>query len=54
MQKKVNVLVRLHETMQEKLKIASYSQPIQIFILVPDRWSRMDCSEYFNIFKYLV
>ena len=28
MQKKVNVLVRLQETMQEKLKMASYSGPI--------------------------
>ena len=26
MQKKVNVLVRLHEAMQEKLKTASYSE----------------------------
>ena len=39
MQKKVNVLVRLHETMQEKLKTASYSEPIQILNLVPDKWS---------------
>ena len=30
MQKKMNVLVRLHEAMQEKWKIASYSEPIQI------------------------
>ena len=35
MQKKVNVLVRLHEAMQEKLKAASYSEPIQILTLVP-------------------
>ena len=54
MQKKVNVLVRLHEAMQEKLKTASYSDPIQIVTLVPDKWSRMYCSEYFNIFEYLV
>ena len=27
MQEKVNVLVRLHEAMQEKLKTASYSEP---------------------------
>ena len=54
MQKKVNVLVRLHEAMQEKLKTASYSQPIQILTLVPDKWPRMYCSEYFNIFEYLV
>ena len=39
MQKKVNVLVRLHEAMQEKLKTASYSEPIQILTLVPDKWS---------------
>ena len=37
MQKKVNVLVRLHEEMQEKLKTASYSEPIQILTLVPDK-----------------
>ena len=54
MQKKVNVLVRLHEAMQEKLKTASYSEPIQILTLVPDKWSRMYCSEYFNIFEYLL
>ena len=54
MQKKVNVLVRLHEAMQEKSKTASYSEPIQILTLVPDKWSRMYCSEYFNIFEYLV
>ena len=54
MQKKVNVLVRLHEAMQEKWKTASYSEPIQILNLVPDKWSRMCFSEYFNILKYLV
>ena len=53
MQKKVNVLVRLHEAMQEKSKTA-YSEPIQILTLVPDKWSRMYCSEYFNILEYLV
>ena len=45
MQEKVNVLVRLHETMQEKLKTASYSEQIQILTLVADKWSRMYCSE---------
>ena len=54
MQKKVNVLVRLQEAMQEKSKTASYSEPIQILTLVPDKWSRMYCSEYFNILEYLV
>ena len=54
MQEKVNVLVRLHEAMREKLETASYSEPIQILILVPDKWSRMYYSEYFNIFEYLV
>ena len=43
MQKKVNVLVRLHEAMQEKSKTASYSEPIQILTLVPDKWSQMYC-----------
>ena len=54
MQKKVDVLVRLHEEMQEKLKTASYSKAIQILTLVSDKWSRMHCSEYFNILEYLV
>ena len=49
--KKVNVLVMLHEVMQEKLKTASYSEPIQILTLVPDKWSRMYCLEYFNILE---
>ena len=43
-QKKVNVLVRLYEAMQEKLKTASNSKPIQILTLVPDKWSQMYCS----------
>ena len=54
MKEKVDDLVRLHETMQEKLKTASYLEPIQILTLVPDKWSRMYYSEYFNIFEYLV
>ena len=51
---KVNDLVRLHEAMQEKLKAASYSEKIQILTMEPDKWSRMYCSEYFNVFEYLV
>ena len=54
MQEKVNVLVRLHEAMQVTLKTATYSEPIQVLTLVPDKWSRMYCSEYFNILEYLV
>ena len=54
MQKKMNVLVRLHEAMAEKLKAASYSEQIQILSLVTDKLSRIYCSEYFNIFQYLV
>ena len=54
MKEKVNDLVRLLEAMKEKLKTASYSQRIQILTLVPNKWSRMYCSEYFNAFEYLV
>ena len=54
MKNKVNDLVRLHKAMQEKLKTASYSEQIHILTLVPDKWSRMHCSEYFNIFEYLL
>ena len=54
MKEKVNDLVRLHKAMQEKLKTASYSEQIQILTLVPNKWSRMCYSEYFNIFEYLV
>ena len=50
----VNDLVRLLKAMQEKLKTASYSEQIHILTLVPDKWSRMHCSEYFNVFEYLV
>ena len=53
MKEKVNDLVRLHKTMQEKLKGASYSEQLQILTLVPDKWSQMHCSEYFNVFQYL-
>ena len=51
MKEKVDDLVRLHKAMQEKLKTASYSEQIQILTLVPDKWSRMYCSEYFIKFK---
>ena len=54
MKEKVNDLVRLHKAIQEKLKTASYSEQIHILTLVPDKWSRMHCSEYFNVFEYLV
>ena len=37
-----------------KLKTGSYSEQIQILILLPDKWSRNYCSEYFNVFEYLV
>ena len=40
--------------MQKKLKTASYSKQIQILTLVPDKWSRIYWSEYFNFFEYLV
>ena len=53
MKEKVNDLVRLHKAMQEKLKTASYSEQIQILTLVPDKWSRMYCPEFFNVFEYL-
>ena len=54
MKERVNDLVRLHETIQEKLKTASYSEQIQILTLVPDKWSQMYCSEYLRVFEYLV
>ena len=54
MKEKVNDLVWLHEVMQEELKTASYSEQIQILTLVSDKWSQMDCSEYFNVFEYLL
>ena len=53
-QKKVNVLVRLYEAIQKKIKTASYSKSIQILTLAHDKWSRMYCSEYFKILEYLV
>ena len=37
MQKKLNVLVKFHEAVQEKSKTVSYSEPIQILTLVPDK-----------------
>ena len=50
----MNDLDRLHEGMQEKLKTASYSEQIQTLTLVPGKWSQTYCSEYFNVFEYLV
>ena len=54
MKQKGNDLLSLHEAVQEKLKTASYSEKIQILTLVPDKWSRMYCSEYFKVFEYIV
>ena len=54
MKEKLNDLVRLHKAMQEKLQTVSSLEQIQILTLVPDRWSRMYCSEYFNVLEYLV
>ena len=54
MKEKVSDLVRLYEAMLEELKTASYSEQIQILTFVPDKWSQMHCSEYFNVFEYLV
>ena len=54
MKEKVNDLVRLHKAMEQILKTASYSEKIQILTLVPEKWSRMYCSEHFNVFEYLV
>ena len=64
MKEKVNDLVRSHEAIQEKLKTALYLEHFSIifratricifFTLVPDKWSRMYCSEYFGVFEYLV
>ena len=54
MQEKVNVLVRLHKAMQEKLKTASYSEPVQILTLVHNKWSQMYYLECFNLFEYLI
>ena len=54
MKEKVDDLVRLHNAMQEKLKTESFSEQIQILTLVTDKWFRMYCSEYFNVFEYLV
>ena len=55
MKEKMNNLVRLHKAMQKKkLKTASYSEQIQVLTLVPDKRSRMYCSENFNVFENLV
>ena len=54
MKNRVNDLVRLHKAMQKKLKTALYSEQIEIFTLVPEKWCQVYCSEYFNFFEYLV
>ena len=54
MKEKVNDLVRLHKAIQEELKTASYSEKVQIFTLVPGKWSQMYCWEYFNALEWLV
>ena len=54
MQEKVNKLVRIHKTMQEKLETAPFSEQIQILTLVPEKSSRIYCSECFSVLEYLV
>ena len=54
MKEKANDLVRFYKVIQEKIKTASYSEQIQILTLVLDKWSQMYCSEYFNVFEYLI
>ena len=46
MKEKVNDLVRLHKAMQEKSKPKYWPWS--------DKWSRIYCLEYFNVFGYLV
>ena len=41
-------------TRQEKLKATSYLEQIQIHNLIFNKWSRIYCSEYFNVFEYIV
>ena len=53
MKEKVNDSIRLHKAMQEKLKTISYSEKTQTITLVPDKWSQMFRSEYFNVLEYL-
>ena len=54
MKENVNDLVMLLEAMQETLKKASHSEQIQILTLVPDMQSQMNCSDYFNVYEYVV
>ena len=54
MKEKLKDFCRLHEAMKEKLETAWYSEQIQILTMVPDKWSRVYCSEYFNFFEHLV
>ena len=53
-EKKKMTWLGLLEALQGKLKAASFSEEIQIIILVPAKWSRKYCSEYFNVFEYLL
>ena len=39
MNDKLNDLVRLHKAIQENLKTVSYSEQIQIPVLIPGKWS---------------
>ena len=43
MKEKVNDFVRLHEAMQQELKIVSYLEKNQILTLVPEKWSQIYC-----------
>ena len=46
------IILQMDQQLKTKLT-ASYLEGIQILNLVPDKRSRMYCSEYFNILEYL-
>ena len=55
MKEKVNDLVTLHKAMKEKLKQHDIRNKSKLLpIPIPNKWSQMYCSEYFNAFEYLV
>ena len=54
LKEKAEELDRLHNAMREKLKTATYAEKLQILTLVPEKWSRQYCSQYFNVSEYLV
>ena len=52
--KKAVDLDRLTLLMEEKFKISSFNEAVQILTMTPESWSREYAAQYFNVSQHLV